>query len=318
MMSTGIVSELTPWMQAYLEWLTLHKRLSDKTCENYARDLQLLCRLSQTLKVPHELQSHDIKMLVMKLHAQGQSGKSIARYLSSWRTWFDWLVKNQHVPLNPVMGVRAPKIAKSLPKALSVDDAVSLADHAATGEGVLLKRDHAIIELLYSSGLRVSEIAGLDAVHTDDCAGWVDWQEAEAHVVGKGNKPRIVPIGAPAMQALNEWRTLRETIKGVSLTQALFVSNRGARLSIRSVQSRLEGHAKRLGLPVRVHPHMLRHSFATHILQSSGDLRAVQELLGHASLAATQVYTGLDFQHLSKIYDAAHPRARKKTGDGHE
>lgn len=311
-------ADLPALMSSYLEWLAMHKRLSDKTCESYGRDLQLLCRLSKGIGVsePQALLNHQIKHFVMQLHGEGQGAKSLARYLSSWRTWFEWLLKNQHIALNPVQGVRAPKPAKTLPKALSVDNAVMLASHAAAGDTAVLKRDHAIIELLYSSGLRVSEIVGLNLMpldKNDDGTGWIDWDEGEVHVLGKGNKPRIVPIGAPALTALVAWRSARESMPQAALSPAVFLNSRGTRLSVRSVQLRLAHHARVLGLPVHVHPHMLRHSFATHILQSSGDLRAVQELLGHASLAATQVYTGLDFQHLAKVYDAAHPRAHKKT-----
>jgi integrase/recombinase XerC len=308
-------------MQAYLEWLVIHKRLSDKTCENYARDLTLLCRLATQVQVnePQDLAAYQIKHFVMQLHGQGHGAKSLARYLSSWRTWFEWLVKYHELAVNPVEGVRAPKAPKSLPKALSVDDAVNLVSHAATGDAAILKRDHAIIELLYSSGLRVSEIAGLDmsppatATAQGQGTGWLDWAESEVHVLGKGSKPRIVPVGAPAMAALRVWHDARTTMLKSALHNALFISTKGTRLSVRSIQLRLAHHAKVLGLPVRVHPHMLRHSFATHILQSSGDLRAVQELLGHSSLSATQVYTGLDFQHLASVYDAAHPRAKKQT-----
>jgi integrase/recombinase XerC len=311
-------ADLPALMSAYLEWLAMHKRLSDKTCESYGRDLQLLCRLSKDIGVsePQALLNHQIKHFVMQLHGEGQGAKSLARYLSSWRTWFEWLLKNQHIAINPVQGVRAPKPAKTLPKALSVDNAVKLATDAAAGDTAVLKRDHALIELLYSSGLRVSEIVGLNIApldKNDDGTGWIDWGEGEVHVLGKGNKPRIVPIGAPALAALSAWRTIRQTLPHADLSPAAFLNSRGTRLSVRSVQLRLAHHARVLGLPVHVHPHMLRHSFATHILQSSGDLRAVQELLGHASLAATQVYTGLDFQHLAKVYDAAHPRAHKKT-----
>ena len=235
------------------------------------------------------------------------------------------MVLERGLALNPVQGIRAPKAAKSLPKALSVDDAVRLAgtNTAAAGlQGVkpeLLARDHALIELLYSSGLRVSEIVALDIVppnqHTpseQQGDGWLDLTELQVHVLGKGSKPRIVPVGTPAAQAVRSWLDVRATVKGAARTPALFIGQNGTRLTTRSVQLRLGKYAQALGLPVHVHPHMLRHSFATHILQSSGDLRAVQEMLGHANLSATQIYTALDFQHLAKIYDAAHPRAKKK------
>lgn len=303
---------------AYLEWCAVHKRLSDVTLEIYARDLSLLQKMSFTVGVvaPQNLLKSHVRQLVMQLHGQGQSPKSMARYLSSWRSWFTWLVRDGHISDNPVQGVRTPKIAKSLPKALSVDDAVHLAQNASVGEGALYARDHAIIELLYSSGLRVSELVGLDVLppkaSVNFGSGWVDVVEGDVHVVGKGKKPRIVPVGEPAIKAINAWLAVRLQFLATRQNDALFVGKNGTRLTARSIQLRLAKHALNLGLPINVHPHMLRHSFATHVLQSSGDLRAVQEMLGHASLAATQVYTGLDFQHLAKVYDAAHPRAKKK------
>ena len=308
---------LPPLMEAYLEWCAVHKRLSDATLTNYARDLKMLVEMIKPLNVePSELAMHHARQLVMQLHSNGQSPKSMARYLSSWRSWFAWLLREGKVKSNPIQGVRAPKAAKSLPKALSVDDAVNLAQSGAVGETDLLLRDHALIELLYSSGLRVSEIVGLDVIPPDGTAqsgsGWVDLIEGDVHVIGKGNKPRVVPVGEPAVKALQTWLPARSKMLGARMNKALFIGQTGTRLTTRSVQLRLATHAQKLGLPVHVHPHMLRHSFATHVLQSSGDLRAVQEMLGHASLAATQVYTGLDFQHLAKVYDAAHPRAKKK------
>lgn len=318
-------TELTALMQAYLEWVAVHKRLSDATCSSYARDLQLLVKQCQHLKVtePRSLAPIQVRQMVMQLHGAGHGAKSIARYLSSWRSWFTWLVQNGHVSSNPVKTIRAPKAAKGLPKALSVDDAVHLAGGrsvgqvgSSKGQSLLLLRDHAIIELLYSSGLRVSELVGLDVLppagKLDDGSGWVDLTEGEVHVLGKGDKPRIVPVGQAALTAVRAWLTARDALTAESKSSALFIGRNGTRLTTRSIQLRLAQHARTLGLPVRVHPHMLRHSFATHVLQSSGDLRAVQEMLGHASLAATQVYTSLDFQHLAKIYDAAHPRAHKK------
>ena len=314
-------------MQSYLQWVALQKHLSTKTCENYARDLHLLMQMAQKNQwhEVHALTPHHIRQMIMQLHSQAHSPKSIARYLSSWRSYFRWMVLERGLALNPVQGIRAPKAAKSLPKALSVDDAVRLAgtNTAAAGlQGVkleLLARDHALIELLYSSGLRVSEIVALDIVppnqHTpseQQGDGWLDLTELQVHVLGKGSKPRIVPVGELAAQAVRSWLDMRATVKGAERTPALFIGQNGTRLTTRSVQLRLGKYAQALGLPVHVHPHMLRHSFATHILQSSGDLRAVQEMLGHANLSATQIYTALDFQHLAKIYDAAHPRAKKK------
>jgi integrase/recombinase XerC len=209
--------------------------------------------------------------------------------------------------------VRPPKAAKPLPKALSVEQAVSLAQHETQhSDPALAARDHAITELLYGSGLRIGEVLGLDVIAGTAARGWVDLPDATAHVLGKGSKRRSVPVGAPALQALHDWLAQRPALADAG-EPALFVSRRGTRLTPNQLRNRLQAQALQAGLPTRVHPHMLRHSFASHVLQSSGDLRAVQELLGHASISTTQVYTKLDHQHLAKVYDAAHPRARRKT-----
>ena len=319
---SALINTLPTPMQDYLAWVGTQKHLSPKTCENYARDLHLLVQLSekQGVRDVTQLAQHHIQLMLMQLHSQNQSAKSIARYLSAWRSWYNWMVKQNRLNSNPVLGVRAPKAAKSLPKALSVDDAVHLSatqNSSTSTKPELLLRDHALIELLYSSGLRVSEIVALDIsapnhTHEQQGDGWIDLAQAEVQVLGKGRKPRIVPMGAPAVQAIQAWLSVRSEIKNAAQTSALFIGQNGTRLTARSVQLRLAKYAQELGLPVHVHPHMLRHSFATHILQSSGDLRAVQELLGHANLSATQIYTALDFQHLAKVYDSAHPRAKKK------
>lgn len=322
---------LTPLMQAYLSYVALNKRLSEATCTCYAIDLERLVRDAKKLNVPQpeELKPTHIRQMLMSLHGAGHSPKSLRRYLSSWRSWFNWLIQKKHLAINPVYGIRAPRGLKALPKVLSVDNAVHFARFGAvlpsdSADLGLQLRDHAVIELLYSSGLRVSELVGLDVVppnpndemQVDKGTGWIDVTEGDVYVLGKGNKPRIVPVGAAALKAIREWLSVRNTnnsgFSSNPLQPALFTTRRGTRQSVRSVQQRMAHHARVLGLPVHVHPHMLRHSFATHVLQSSGDLRAVQEMLGHASLSATQVYTGLDFQHLAKIYDTAHPRARKK------
>jgi integrase/recombinase XerC len=216
------------------------------------------------------------------------------------------------VALNPVDGVRAPRAAKPLPKALSVDQAVALAEQRGDdGNAVLAARDHCIVELLYGCGLRVGELVGLDLLASGQAAGWIDAAEASAHVLGKGAKRRSVPVGSAALAALREWLLVRSQFAKTD-EPALFVSRLGTRLTPGQLRTRLKRNALQAGLPTHVHPHMLRHSFASHLLQSSGDLRAVQELLGHANIATTQVYTKLDFGHLSKVYDAAHPRARRK------
>ena len=237
--------------------------------------------------------------------------RSIALVLSAWRGLYRWLGNDGLVALNPAEGVRAPKAPQPLPKALSVDHAMALADAApqAGAAPVLAARDQCIVELLYGCGLRVGELVGLDLRAGD--AGWIDASDASAHVIGKGSKRRSVPVGASALKALRAWLELRSELARDD-EPALLVGTRGARITAGQVRARLKLRALQAGLPTHVHPHMLRHSFATHVLQSSGDLRAVQELLGHANITTTQIYTKLDFGHLSKVYDAAHPRAKRK------
>jgi integrase/recombinase XerC len=241
--------------------------------------------------------------------------------LSAWRGWYDWLSQKQDQPTlkaNPVDDVKAPKRARALPKALSVEQALALINQAIleakANPGLETVRDAAIIELLYSSGLRLSELLGIDAAPSQDrayeSAGWLDWDSAEVTVLGKGGKRRSVPVGAAAMSSLKAWLEIRQQLQPAQATPALFLSGSNTRLSPRTVQARLRSLAIRAGLPTHVHPHMMRHSFASHVLQSSHDLRAVQEMLGHASIASTQIYTALDFQHLAQAYDLAHPRAK--------
>ena len=247
------------------------------------------------------LGSHDIRRFIAVLHGKGQSPRSLARILSSWRGLYEWLARKREVSANPCAGVRAPKAAKHLPETLSPDQAVRLVSvEDATPNGA---RDRALFELAYSCGLRVSELTGLDLQHVERDSG-------EVRVTGKGSKTRIVPIGAPALAALAAWLVVRAKVAKPG-EAAIFVGRSGRRLSPREVQKSIKRRALLAGLDLDVHPHMLRHSFASHVLQSSGDLRAVQEMLGHASIASTQVYTHLDFQHLAKVYDAAHPRARR-------
>jgi integrase/recombinase XerC len=245
-------------------------------------------------------------------NGQGLAPRSIAIALSAWRGFYRWLGNEGLVAANPVDGVRGPRAPRPLPKALSVDHAVALAAHRGDGgNAALIARDACIAELLYGCGLRVGELVGLDVAASGAAAGWLDAADATAHVLGKGSKRRSVPVGGPALQALEVWLALRGGVARPG-EEALFVSNRGTRLTPSQVRSRLKLNALAAGVPTHVHPHMLRHSFASHLLQSSGDLRAVQELLGHANITTTQVYTKLDFGHLSKVYDAAHPRARRK------
>jgi integrase/recombinase XerC len=299
----------------FLAELSTQRRTSPHTTTAYARDLARLVDLAGATELP-ALTSHDIRHFVGRLHAGGLAPASIARTLSAWRSFFQWLSDRGQARANPVVGVRGPRRPKRLPKALSADQAVTLAANAPD-DSLLARRDHALVELLYSSGLRLSELTSLDWRHFAAQGGqrasvsWVDLESAEATVRGKGGKTRTVPVGAPAIEALRRWLAARSTIRTCD-ERALFVSARGERLAPRSVQVRLAQLARRLGLGVHVHPHMLRHSFASHLLQSSGDLRAVQELLGHANIATTQIYTQLDWQHLAKAYDAAHPRARRK------
>jgi len=245
---------------------------------------------------------HDIRRFAGQLHGRGFDPRSIARRLSAWRSFFRYLARDHGHGDNPCVGIRAPKAAKRLPHALSPDETSRLLDTHA--EGALGIRDKAMFELFYSSGLRLSELTGLGPADVNHADGTV-------RVTGKGSKTRIVPVGRQALEALGAWLTAREAIPRLD-AEALFVNRLGGRLTPRSVQQRLKASALRQGLATNVHPHVLRHSFASHVLQSSGDLRAVQEMLGHASISSTQVYTHLDFQHLSKVYDAAHPRARRK------
>ena len=297
----------------YLEHVRVEKRLAQRTVELYALDLAKLSQFAQ--QVPLELvavgNTH-VRRWVAEMHTKGRSGRGIALILSGWRGFYTWLGRAGRVASNPVQDVRTPKVAKPLPKALSVDDAVRLASfHNDSPAPWLEARDAAMVELLYGGGLRVGELTGLDAVASPGARGWVDLQSGDAHVLGKGAKRRSVPIGSKAVAALQCWLAVRA--EGLTRPQAaLFIGRHGTRLTAQSVWQRLQRRSLQAGIPTPVHPHMLRHSFASHLLQSSGDLRAVQELLGHANITTTQVYTRLDFQHLAKAYDAAHPRAKIK------
>jgi integrase/recombinase XerC len=299
----------------HLQHLRVERRLAARTLAIYADAFERLRGFSDHARVDlRAAQPHHIRRWAGQLHVQGLAPRSIALMLSAWRGLYRWLGRDDLVDANPVEGVRAPKAAKPLPKALSVDHAVALAEPAGddAGSPALTARDRCMVELLYGCGLRVGELVGLDLRAGAAAAGWIDLADASAHVFGKGSKRRSVPVGTHALAALRDWLAAREGLAAPG-EAALFVSQRGTRLTDSQVRSRLKRRALLAGLPTHVHPHMLRHSFASHLLQSSGDLRAVQELLGHANITTTQVYTQLDFGHLSKVYDAAHPRAKKRS-----
>jgi integrase/recombinase XerC len=291
-------------LERYITHLRTARRLASHTLEAYARDGRMLMALAEP-RALDAVDGHDIRRFVATLHAKGQSPRSLARILSSWRGLFAWLVRQREVAANPCTGVKPPKAPRHLPKVLSPDEAVRLV--TAEDDSAMGPRDRALFELAYSCGLRVSELTGLDV-------DAVDSQTGEARVTGKGSKTRIVPVGTHALAAIEAWLPIRAALAKPG-ENALFLGRKGQRLAPREVQRRIKRWAAAAGLDVDVHPHMLRHSFASHVLQSSGDLRAVQEMLGHASIASTQVYTHLDFQHLAKVYDAAHPRARRAKPD---
>ena len=303
-------------VERYLEHVRVQKRLAERTQQLYFLDLQILQALAVEAGVSLvQVGTHHVRRWVAQMHSGGRSARGIALILSGWRGFFTWLGREGLVTSNPVVDVRAPKAPKPLPKALGVEEAVQLAtfDNEETSPELEL-RDRCMTELLYGCGLRIGELVGLDALASGQASGWVDLQAGEAHVLGKGSKRRSVPVGGPALQALRDWLPVRDAWAQAvpDPSPALFIGRHGQRLSIRQLQTRLRKRSQQAGLSAPVHPHMLRHSFASHVLQSSGDLRAVQELLGHAHISTTQVYTRLDFQHLAKVYDAAHPRAFKK------
>jgi integrase/recombinase XerC len=289
--------------EQYLDALRHQRRLSPATLTNYAHALKLLFGLLAARPLA-QLEPAHVRRFVAVMHSRGLAPRSLALMLSAWRGFYHWLVRHRGFSANPVLGVRAPKAARPLPKALSVEAAQRLLDEKPSTPARV--RDAAMFELLYSSGLRLGELIGLNA---DD--GRLDLVQGEVTVTGKGSKTRTVPVGAAARAALKTWLNTRAQLAAPG-ERALFVGGRGRRIAPTVVNARLRAWARQRGLNQRVHPHMLRHSFATHVLQSSQDLRAVQELLGHASISTTQVYTHLDFQALAKVYDAAHPRAKKK------
>jgi integrase/recombinase XerC len=326
--NTSLASvSLDPLVLRYLDHVRFEKRLAERTCTLYRLDLERLSTSAAEAGVDlTEVQPTHIRRWVAQMHGAGRTGRGIALILSGWRGFYTWLGREGRIRSNPVQGVRAPKAAKPLPKALGVDEAVQLAEHEETQDNPWLEaRDAAMVELLYGCGLRVGELTGLDVVPSDAALqqgrGWIDLDAAEVQVQGKGGKRRTVPLGRQALLALARWLALRTQSTGMltvpvpgasSASLALFPGRHGTRLTAQSIWQRLKRRSLLAGLATPVHPHMLRHSFASHVLQSSGDLRAVQELLGHANITTTQVYTRLDFQHLAKAYDAAHPRAKRK------
>lgn len=290
-------------LHGFLGHLRNERRYSPLTAENYSRDICRLFKLAGVTPL-NELKNHQIRRFIAQLHGSGLGGKSLARMLSAWRSFYSYLIRDHQFKDNPCIGLRAPKSARNLPHALSPDEAVRMMELPTAGD-ILAVRDKAMFELFYSSGLRLAELVSLDPVA-------LDFADAAVRVIGKGAKTRIVPLGSYAIFALQAWLALRGQLAKQDET-ALFVNRNGSRIGSRAVQLRMSGWGIKQGITSGVHPHLLRHSFASHVLQSSGDLRAVQEMLGHTSISTTQVYTHLDFQYLSKIYDAAHPRAKKKT-----
>lgn len=304
-MSASLIAGInSQYLQGYLAWLRVEKRYSELTAESYARDLRHLFELSGDAPL-NTLKVHQIRRYIGQLHGRGLSGRSLARMLSAWRGFYSYLMRDHGYTDNPCTGLRAPKAPQTLPQALSPDEAGRLM--AIPGDDAQALRDKALVELLYSSGLRLAELVSLEAADMQSSLG-----SGEVRVTGKGNKTRVVPLGRYAITALQAWLAVRGQL-AIAGETALFVGARGQRISPRVVQLRMKQWGITLGITSSVHPHLLRHSFATHVLQSSGDLRAVQEMLGHASISTTQVYTHLDYQYLSKIYDAAHPRAKRKT-----
>lgn len=289
-------------LSGYLAYLNNERQYSPLTLESYACDIRHLFVASDTIELT-DIQSHQIRRFIAQLHGKGLGGKSLARKISAWRGFYTYLIRDHRYINNPCAGVRAPKSGRNLPNILSPDEAVRMVE-IPVADDVLAMRDKAMFELLYSSGLRLAELVGMDPPA-------LDFAEGTVRITGKGNKTRIVPLGSHAIAALQKWLLVRFTlVKGEE--PALFINKNGGRLSARSVQLRMKEWGIKQGISNNVHPHLLRHSFASHVLQSSGDLRAVQEMLGHASISTTQVYTHLDYQYLAKIYDSAHPRAKKK------
>jgi integrase/recombinase XerC len=289
----------------FIEFLRSEKQLSVHTQTNYERDLQKFAESCKTYSLTQlaDIRTQHIRQMVAQLHRQGLGGKSLSRWLSAMRSFFAFAIRKGWAKNNPADAIQAPKSPKKLPKTLDVDQTAQFV--SVEGDSVLALRDRALLELIYSSGLRLAEVVGLNL--TD-----VDLKEGMVTVLGKGNKTRILPIGSHAIASLQSWLSQRKNLLKDSAEQAIFISQKGTRITHRAVQLRMQQLSVRQGMDTPVHPHMLRHSFASHMLESSGDLRLVQEMLGHANISTTQIYTHLDFQHLAKVYDNAHPRAQRK------
>jgi integrase/recombinase XerC len=296
-------AHVDPALDAFFDYLHYERRLSPRTLAGYRRDLEdfLAWLVDHRIADWDRVDSQHVRSYAAARHRQGLSPKSLQRHLSAIRAWFRYLLRERQVTANPAEGVRAPKAQRRLPQTLDADQLDRLMQ--VPGEDPLARRDRAIMELFYSSGLRLAELAALDVADMRSSDGLLQ-------ITGKGDKMRRVPVGRLARQAVDDWLAVRGQLLR-SDEPALFVSRRGTRLSARAIEARLRQRAIEQGMPRHVHPHMLRHSFASHLLESSGDLRAVQELLGHADISTTQVYTHLDFQHLAQVYDQAHPRARR-------
>ena len=299
----SLAPQLETYLQGYLAWLRFEKRYSELTAQSYARDVHYLFELVGD-KPLASLDATKIRGFVRSLSGKGLGGRSLARLLSAWRGFFNYLIRDCGHTANPCIGVRAPKLDKALPQALSVEQSMRLME--ISHDTLAALRDQAMLELLYTSGMRLAEMVNLEAAYLSSALA-----SGEITVMGKGNKERVVPLGKFAIAALQAWLAVRDQLAKPNET-ALFVGARGLRIAHRVVQLRLKQWGITQGITSSVHPHLLRHSFATQVLQSSGDLRAVQEMLGHASISSTQIYTHLDFQYLSKIYDTAHPRAKRK------
>lgn len=323
-MSKPLNPSLPSSIQEWLVHLEQDQRYSPHTLSNYRRDLRQLVTLFPQVH-PDTLQEAELRQGLAQLHKEGMAPRSLARILSAWRSYYQWRSLQEHWPRNPASALKAPRSPKSLPKALSIDQTQALLDRKGlpAPDHAQDKRDQAMFELFYSCGLRLAELVSLDMHYRKsphyESQSWLILDSRELSVHGKGGKRRLLPIGEQAVKALQQWLAVRVQLAGQQANPdadaALFLGARGARIHPRIVQQRLENMARQVGLPMQVHPHSLRHSFASHLLQSSQDLRAVQELLGHSNISTTQIYTRLDFQHLAHVYDQAHPRARRKKTD---